>query len=264
MLKTDFPERFQDLAVASIHSVRLADEGDDHIPAGGFVEERFGVARRDYLAAVSRRRIRYHLVYLALAQDFKMGVRLVQQKRRAGVGVEIGEYQQRLLEAPAAGRQVKNRAALAVCHCYLAALGYVARLVKARAEQAVYALNDFAPAVGVFFLYAVAEIPQNFGGSALADADVHRANVQPRLCRRQAGHGGKKGDLSIRRPFWDGHPFRIAPFPDAQRTAVDGFRVGVVELHSASPLAAFGNALYNHVYSDVLGSRLAVHSAHIA
>ena len=59
--------------------MRFAYEGDNQILFGGFVQKYLGVAGRSNLGAALRGDLGYQAVYLALAEDFEMRVRLVQR-----------------------------------------------------------------------------------------------------------------------------------------------------------------------------------------
>ena len=69
-------------------------------------------------------------VYLALAQNLQVRIGFVQKQDIAGIGVEIGQDQQRLLQSPPAGREVEPDAAFPVGHLDLATLLHIARFFE--------------------------------------------------------------------------------------------------------------------------------------
>ena len=96
--------------------MRRADESDDEIPFGRFVQEHLGVTRRDDLASLFRGYLRQQSVSLALAQDLKMRIRLVEEHDRAAIGVHVRQKQQRLLQPPSARRDIERDSVFLVGH----------------------------------------------------------------------------------------------------------------------------------------------------
>jgi hypothetical protein len=82
-----------------VDAVRRADEGDDYIAIGGFIQDDFGMAGGNDLRSMARGYIGQQLINLALAKNLKMCVRFVQEKHRLRVGVEVSQQQECLLQA---------------------------------------------------------------------------------------------------------------------------------------------------------------------
>ena len=62
VLESDVLERFRNLAATIIEPMRLADEGNQHVASGRFIEHHLGMTGRDDLAARFVRRLAQHLV----------------------------------------------------------------------------------------------------------------------------------------------------------------------------------------------------------
>ena len=86
VVKANIRKCLNDLLPAVIHAVGLSDKGNDHVAVGSFIEDDFRMAGRDHLGALLRSYVREELVNLALAQNLEVGVGLVQQEDRFGIG----------------------------------------------------------------------------------------------------------------------------------------------------------------------------------
>ena len=189
------------------------------------------------LAAVLGREFTDKRVDLPLAENLQVGVRLVEEQDRARVRVQVGQDEQGLLKAPAAGREVEPDAPFPVAHRDLAALLDVERLVQFDTEEPVDPLLQVGPDVRALAMNPEAEVAQHLGRPALADTDVDRPRVEARFRRRHPRHRRQVGDLH--RPGLLRHRHarrRRAPF-EPQRPAVEGLLVRVVELEPATPVA---------------------------
>ena len=92
LVKADFPERLQNLASAIIYAMRATTDKRNHnVSTRSFVQENFGMACRDDLAAVLTCNIRQHLIDLALAKYFQVCIRLIEEEYRRRIRVEMGE-----------------------------------------------------------------------------------------------------------------------------------------------------------------------------
>ena len=216
LVESDLRERLAQLAPPVDDPVRFADEGDDQVPVGGFVQEHLRVAGRDDLGAAVRGDLGYQAVCLALAEDFEMRVGFVQQDDRAGVGVHVGEDQEGLLQSPPARREVEGHAALAVPHGDLPPLRHVAGLVERRPEERLDPRHQRVPPVGRLVEDAEAQVAEDFGRAAFAYPHVHGALVEPRLGGGEAGHG-EGGRRCGTEPAWSGTGIRSGRSPSSSR-----------------------------------------------
>ena len=191
------------------------------------------MAGRDDLAAGLTRRLAQHLVDLALAQDFEVSVGLVEKQHRAGVGGHVREQQHGLLLASTAGREVEPQAIMGpVSHRDLASLGDVLRLIETASEQLVDALVKALPyCVPILLLEdSIAQVAKHLGGASLAEPDVDRSLIQPRLVGRETGHRRQIGDADVPRGSGYRHALAVVL---AQRPAVERLFVGIIEFEAA-------------------------------
>ena len=212
------------------------------------------MTRGDDLVAAFRRDLRDEAVDLALAEDFEMRIRFVQQDDRARIGVHVGKDQERLLQATPAGREVQGGAALPVPHRDLPPLLDIAGLVEFDPEQPLYAGNQRSPPVGALGQDTETQIAQHFGRPALAHPHVHRALIEPGLGRGQTGHGRKKGDAQRSGFARDRHPLRRPVVVEPQRPAIERFLVRVVEFQAAGPDPALVDPFDDQVDTHVVGA----------
>ena len=100
----------------------------------------------------------HHLVGLALAEDFEVGIGLVQEEHRTGIRIHIGQQEQGLLQPPPGRGEIETDPALPVAEHDLAPLGNVTRRVELRSEKAADPLRQLPPLLGPFVMDPVAEI----------------------------------------------------------------------------------------------------------
>ena len=125
-------------------------ESNNQVLFGCFVQQHFRMACSNDLAATLRRRLGKQPVDLTLAQNFQMRVRFIQQKDIAGIGVEIGQDQQGLLQTPPAGREVQPNPVFLIGHLDLASFLYMARFFERGAEQIMYLCDQALPYLRAF------------------------------------------------------------------------------------------------------------------
>jgi len=87
--------------------MRLPDEGHHHIPLRRFLQHHFGMAGSDDLGVRLGGDGGEQVINVPLPEDLQVGVRLVQQQHRAGVGQQMAQQQQHLLAAGAGRRYVQ-------------------------------------------------------------------------------------------------------------------------------------------------------------
>jgi hypothetical protein len=73
--------------------VRPADEGDHDVAIGRLIQDDLRMTRRDDLTPLLTRSLCEHLVYLALSEDLKVGVRLVEKEDGPGIYRQVGKQQ---------------------------------------------------------------------------------------------------------------------------------------------------------------------------
>ena len=111
------------MLAAVVDPMGRPNKGDDDIAVGGFVEDDLGMAGGNDLRALSRGHVSQQLINLALAKNFQMRVGFVQQEYRLGIGVKVGEEQERLLQAaPRAGKIEQTTFRVLVAHGDFSAL----------------------------------------------------------------------------------------------------------------------------------------------
>src|SRR2546422_9897291 len=108
LIKADVGERLEDLLAAVVNSMGRTDESNDDIAVGGFVENDFGMAGGDDLRALPRSHVSQQLIDLALAKNFKMCVRFVEQENRLRIRVKVSEQQECLLQTAPGARKVEQ------------------------------------------------------------------------------------------------------------------------------------------------------------
>ena len=189
VLESDLLERFKHMASSVVNAVRGADESYHSVPTHRFVEDHLRVTGRDDLAAGFSCCFAEHLVNLALAQDLKMRVWLVEQQHGTGVCRHVRKQEEGLLLAAPARRKVEPCAGgVAVRHHDFASLTDVLRLVEHNAKERLHAIDDRSP-LGRFSLERLpAKIAQHLGGAALPNTNSDRAFVESGLVRHQPGH----------------------------------------------------------------------------
>ena len=129
LVEADPRECLAHLAAPAADAVRFADEGDNDISLCSFVQKHFGVAGCNNLVAAVRGELGYQAVYLALAEDFEMRVRLVQKDDGTRVGVHVGENQECLLKSPPACREIEGDVVLTIFRGDFSPLLHIAGLV---------------------------------------------------------------------------------------------------------------------------------------
>ena len=125
-------------------------------------------------------------------------------------------------------------------------------------------LDECRPVRRILLAYSEAEVAQHLGGAPLADPHVDGALIQPRLRGGQPGHRGQEGDAYFARRVGYGHAVGCLPLGPAQRPAVEGLLVRVVELQAAGPGLVRGHALDDEIDADVAGRLPAVLTPHVA
>ena len=263
VLESDLAQRLQDLAAAVVHTVGPADEGDHGVPVHGFMQQHLGVAGDHDLAAVGVGHLAQQLVGVTLAQDFEVGVGLVQQQHGARVGIQVGQQQQRLLQPASGGGEIEGNATLAIRHHDFAAFDQVAGWQELNPEQELHTAGELPPPVFRRLADPVAQVAQHLGGAALADAHVDRAGVEAGLGGRQSRQRRQQGDAHPLRLHRNLHPRPGLARVQAHRPAVERLLVGVVELQAAAPGAPLAHAVDDDLDTDAAGAALAPRRAYV-
>jgi len=224
--------------------MRAAHEGDHDIALGCFVQDNFGVAGHDHLRGMLGGNLIDEIVDLALAENFEVGIRFIEEQDGVGIVVEIGEQESGLLQAAAGGGQVElNAAEFTITHSEFAAFGKVIWWQQLDAEKGADAGAKFQPAVvGFPRVDTVAEVAQDFGGASLADKHTNFAGLLAKFLSCESRHGGKEDDMpseggieECRASFHGIRPIHC--------TAVDGFFIGIVEFEGETPRGAVIDSL---------------------
>ena len=167
--------------------MRLADECHHDVAVGSLVEEDFGVARGDDLAAGLGRHRRQHVVHLPLAENLQVGVRLIQEQHRPGIGCHVSEQEEHLLLPPAAGGKIKIDFAAAELHRQLAALGDMHGIGQRDAKEIVHMALDCRPWGFIPDLESLpAKISEHLSGPAFPDSNGDRPLREDRLIGGEA------------------------------------------------------------------------------
>ena len=124
-------------------------------------------------------------------------------------------------------------------------------------------LDESVPPFRLLFVNPEAEVAQHLGGASLADADVHGALIESRFGGRKPRHRGQEGDADVSCRVRYRHAVGRPAVGLAERTAVEGLLVRVVELESADPALVGGHTLDEEVDADVAGGLPAVFPPHV-
>jgi len=130
------------------------------------------------------------LIGLALAEDFEVGIWFVEQEGRLGVGIEVGEQQQRLLQAePGAGNVQERLLRVPIGHRDFRPLQKFGRL-EVNAEQSPDVAADLRPTSGAAGLTVklMAEVAEHLGGFTLANEEADFAGLLQKLSVCQPRH----------------------------------------------------------------------------
>ena len=128
-------------------------------------------------------------VHLPLPEDFEMGVRLVDQKHRVPVGVEIGEDQEQLLQPAPGGGYFKRRLHVGLT---VEQIDTAARRrswsSQRNGEQPLHQLDDLLPVASGVLKDQQTQIAQYLGGLTLPQQHVDAAGLDDGFFGLQARH----------------------------------------------------------------------------
>src|ERR1035437_10071898 len=171
--------------------MRCANESDDDIAVGGFVEDDFRMAGGDDLRALACSHVGQQLINLALAKNFKMSVRFVEQEDSLRIRVKVSEQQERLLQAAASAGKVKQTACLVpVGHGYFPALFDEFRRLKLGAKQRLDVFGNLLPSRLWLWLFVqlMAKIAEHLRRLTFTEQNVDPPRLPFRFSRRQPRH----------------------------------------------------------------------------
>ena len=88
-------------------------------------------------------------------------------------------------------------------------------------QQALDLRDENVPLLGVILVNPIAEVPQDLGGSAFSDPDVHGSLIELGFGRRQPGHRREEGYLYEGSLLRDRHSIWSSPFTQTKRPTVE-------------------------------------------
>src|SRR5271157_5783286 len=170
LIEANGSQRLENLSSTIVDSMWLAYEGHHYVAIGRLIQNHLGVTRRNDLTIAHFGRLGQNLIDLPLPQNFQMGIWLIEEQDGPGVGIDMGEEKQGLLQTPPGRRQVQLGArGLTVGHGDLAAFGDVLGRVQTHPEQLLDLRDQLIPIGRVWArVYLVAQISQNLSRASFA------------------------------------------------------------------------------------------------